>query len=401
MQGLSARTPVARGPALSRSRRALVSLLLVLGLVIPGGTASAARAASASGRAAEPGPLWSAYRLDVSAGSRSAGYDPAQVPAPPKPDDLVSGEPSRPAPSGGGPARAAPGGGGTSLRLPAAAVVALALVVAARWLGVRRRRRPAAPAPALPAGPSREVEAPRDHVGPLPGAPVLAYISFGAADSKLGVPGLIEQEARIRERCENEGWRLVEVLSDDRCGLDPGNERPALAHAVERIGAGEARYLIVSQLDRLGGSALELGAALERLRDHDATLVSLDDAPDPSSHQGGKVTDALQTVAERKRIAAGTGTGHGVARAAGPPVSRPAMTDRPALRQRIAAMRAQGMTLEAIADALNQEGVPTVRGGALWRPSSVQGAAGYKRPRPEHGRPRFGESAHDEGGNTA
>jgi hypothetical protein len=42
-------------------------------------------------------------------------------------------------------------------------------------------------------------------------------------------------------------------------------------------------------------------------------------------------------------------------------------------------MRADGMTLQAIADVLNAEGVPTQRGGVEWRPSSVQTAAGYKR----------------------
>ena len=43
-------------------------------------------------------------------------------------------------------------------------------------------------------------------------------------------------------------------------------------------------------------------------------------------------------------------------------------------------MRAEGMSLQAIADALNEEGVPTLRGGRQWRPSSVQAATGYKRP---------------------
>jgi hypothetical protein len=38
------------------------------------------------------------------------------------------------------------------------------------------------------------------------------------------------------------------------------------------------------------------------------------------------------------------------------------------------------MTLQAIADQLNAEGVPTLRGGAMWRPSSVQAALGYRRP---------------------
>ena len=37
------------------------------------------------------------------------------------------------------------------------------------------------------------------------------------------------------------------------------------------------------------------------------------------------------------------------------------------------------MTLQAIDDDLNAAGVPTVRGGALWRPSSIQAAVGYRR----------------------
>jgi hypothetical protein len=42
-------------------------------------------------------------------------------------------------------------------------------------------------------------------------------------------------------------------------------------------------------------------------------------------------------------------------------------------------MRAEGMTLQAIADRLNEEGVPTVRGGAKWRPSSLRVGLGSKR----------------------
>jgi uncharacterized protein (DUF433 family) len=60
---------------------------------------------------------------------------------------------------------------------------------------------------------------------------------------------------------------------------------------------------------------------------------------------------------------------------------RPAVADRPLLQRRIAMMRASGMTLQAIADTLNREGIPTLRGGSEWRPSSVQAAVGYRRPR--------------------
>jgi len=41
--------------------------------------------------------------------------------------------------------------------------------------------------------------------------------------------------------------------------------------------------------------------------------------------------------------------------------------------------REAGWTYQAIADGLNADGVPTVRGGTLWRPSAVQAAAGYVR----------------------
>ena len=66
----------------------------------------------------------------------------------------------------------------------------------------------------------------------------------------------------------------------------------------------------------------------------------------------------------------------------GRPRRRPALADNPALVERIVQMRAQGMTLQAIADRLNEEGVPTVRGGAEWRPSSVRSGLGYKRRPP-------------------
>ena len=61
---------------------------------------------------------------------------------------------------------------------------------------------------------------------------------------------------------------------------------------------------------------------------------------------------------------------------------RPAVKHDRDLLERIAAMRAADMTLQAIADRLNAEAVPTLRGGTKWRPSSIQAALGYRRPSP-------------------
>jgi hypothetical protein len=53
----------------------------------------------------------------------------------------------------------------------------------------------------------------------------------------------------------------------------------------------------------------------------------------------------------------------------GPPWQR-----RAALRQRILAMKADGMTLQEIADRLTDEGEPTLGGTRRWQPWNVQAA---------------------------
>jgi DNA invertase Pin-like site-specific DNA recombinase len=108
------------------------------------------------------------------------------------------------------------------------------------------------------------------------------------------------------------------------------------------------------------------------------TLVAIDLRLDTATEAGRLAAFALAGVGgwEHERISARTRRGLEAARSRG----RAAVADQPELRERIVRMREQGLTLQAIADALNEEGVPTLRGGAKWRPSSVQRAAGYRRP---------------------
>jgi hypothetical protein len=99
---------------------------------------------------------------------------------------------------------------------------------------------------------------------------------------------------------------------------------------------------------------------------------------DTSTPEGQQVAATLIALSSQDEDAdhAATDTGHLHA----VPNGRPAVKDRPELLERIAAMRADGMSLREIAEHLNAEQVPTPRGGALWRPSSIQAALGYKRP---------------------
>jgi DNA invertase Pin-like site-specific DNA recombinase len=147
------------------------------------------------------------------------------------------------------------------------------------------------------------------------------------------------------------------------------------------LAAGEASCLVVAGLDRLSRSAGNLGTVIEWLEELDARLVVIDIDLDTHTEQGRVAARALSRVGamERKGRAQLT-PAQQTSRPQRQGGRRPAVADLPLLQRRIATMRASGMTLQAIADTLNSEGIPTLRGGAKWRPSSVQAATGYKRP---------------------
>lgn len=160
---------------------------------------------------------------------------------------------------------------------------------------------------------------------------------------------------------------------------EDGPPRALLGEALERIAAGEASTLLLVRLKAAAGSLRELVWLLDWLAAAEADLVALDVALDTASPSGRRMTALLREVARWEHDPDG-------GRA---PRGRPGLAARaPELSERVASMRERGLSLQAIADALNADGIPTPRGGARWRPSSVQAALGYRRPRPApHGAP--------------
>jgi DNA invertase Pin-like site-specific DNA recombinase len=210
-----------------------------------------------------------------------------------------------------------------------------------------------------------------------PASSVIGYVTAGG---DVGVGG--DGESAIEAACQRSGWKLLEIVCEreERSTLD----RRQLRHALERIADGQAQALVVSDFERLSRSIVELGALMAWFRDTGATLIALDLDVDTSTPEGQHVATTLIALSERdhQRIATGTRRGLAKARANGRPSGRPALSHRPELVQRIAEMRDANMTLSAIAEQLNAEGVPTLRGGKKWRPSSIQSALGYRRPSP-------------------
>jgi DNA invertase Pin-like site-specific DNA recombinase len=188
------------------------------------------------------------------------------------------------------------------------------------------------------------------------------------------------QAQAIEAACAARGWAFIAGVREPEPANGKGLERPGLSHALARLERGEADCLVVTELSRLTRSAAEIGELLDRLGRARVRLLVLDLEIDTYTNSGQLVAKALVTVSgwERERLSERTRKGLAAARERGA-TGRPAVSDRPELVERITTMRGSGMTLQAIADALNARGEPTVRGGTHWRPSSVQGALGYKR----------------------
>jgi DNA invertase Pin-like site-specific DNA recombinase len=207
----------------------------------------------------------------------------------------------------------------------------------------------------------------------------IGYVS-GVSPPALAGPDVRKQIATIGAACDQRGWELTEIVRDVSA-QDGQPTTPGLAYAVERLAVDEPSCLVVAELRRLSGSPGELGRIIRSLRERDVRLVAVNTELDTSTAEGRLAADALISVGELEQEREAQTQGEiPMAATKGSPVSRPAVRDLPALRKHIVAMRSSGMTLQAIADRLNAEGVPTLRGGKMWRPSSVQSAVGYRRP---------------------
>lgn len=108
-------------------------------------------------------------------------------------------------------------------------------------------------------------------------------------------------------------------------------------------------------------------------------LVALDCAVDTTTPAGEAMAHVLATFAqfERRLIGQRTREALAVRKREGVRLGRPASIS-PQLAGRIRSMRRRGMTLQAICDRLNQDGVPTPRGGKAWRPTSLRGVLASK-----------------------
>jgi DNA invertase Pin-like site-specific DNA recombinase len=217
------------------------------------------------------------------------------------------------------------------------------------------------------------------------GAKIVGYCRVSSDQQAKSGLGLDSQRAAITAEALRQGWDVVAWEVD--AGLTGKNaDRPALKSALRLISEGKADGLCAAKLDRIARSVVDFSELLAWFTASGRLLAVLDPALDTSTASGRLVANIFASVAEWEGEAISERTSSALAskRAAGMAISRPSVLDRPELVAKVQGLRAQGLNAQAIANRLNAEGVPTIRGGAEWRVSSVQRALGYKRPQAAH-----------------
>lgn len=220
---------------------------------------------------------------------------------------------------------------------------------------------------------------------------VIGYVRVSTDQQADGGVSLAAQRAKLAAYCTALDLELVGVEED--AGLSAKTlDRPGLQRALGAMRDGRADAILVAKLDRLTRSVRDLGALVEDwFATGRWTLLSVADSIDTRTAAGRLVLNVLASVGQWEREATGERTRDALAhlRAEGVQLGGAALgwtrtdaTDTDGRRvvavvesearavARILALRAEGQTFRAIADALTAEGHAPKRGGA-WHASAV------------------------------
>jgi DNA invertase Pin-like site-specific DNA recombinase len=200
---------------------------------------------------------------------------------------------------------------------------------------------------------------------------VLGYVRVSTSEQADSGAGLEVQRQAIVAECARRGWQLLEIVED--AGYSAKSlKRPGVQSALAQLKGGEAEALVTAKLDRLSRSMADFAGLMADSQKQGWAVVCLDLGVDTSTPAGEAMANVLATFAqfERRLIGQRTKDAMAVKRSEGVRVGRPRETPA-ALVERVRQEREDGATLQAIADRLNADAVPTVRGGERWWTSAV------------------------------
>ena len=219
----------------------------------------------------------------------------------------------------------------------------------------------------------------------MPAAPLCAYLRVSTSQQGKSGLGLEAQREAIKRFAETEGLHIAGFFEEVETGkgADALDRRPKLAAALAeaKLAGGS---VCVAKLDRLSRDVAfiaglmaqkvpfvvaELGADADPFMLHLYAAL----AEKERSLISTRTRDALRAARERGVALGGWRGGPVVDQRLGTySASRAADEFAATLAPVVCPMRQDGLSLRAIADALQAKGIRTARGGVAWTPTAVR-----------------------------
>jgi DNA invertase Pin-like site-specific DNA recombinase len=206
-----------------------------------------------------------------------------------------------------------------------------------------------------------------------PKGKALLYVRVSTGRQADEGVSLVHQENQLKAQASLLGFTDCEIVREEGKSGKNLTSRPALTGALDQLDRGEASTLIVFKLDRLSRSIKDVVGICEQARKNNWRLVIMDLNVDTDTDSGEFVLNVMASFAqmERRRIGQRQADVHASRRQTGQVWGVTCGPRTPeAVRTRVLALRANGMTVRAIAQELEAEGIPTARGGN-WQASTV------------------------------
>lgn len=205
---------------------------------------------------------------------------------------------------------------------------------------------------------------------------VIGYIRVSTEDQAESGVSLEAQRAKLEGYAALYDLDLVAIVEDAGASAKT-LKRDGLQAALSALDAGEVEGLLIAKLDRLTRDVRDMGDLLEHYFASKFNLFCVAEQIDTTTAAGRLMLNLLTSVAQWERETIGERTSAALRhkQAQGEHIGAPGLGYKVCdgklekveaemvVVDRIRAMREQGLTLRAIAGALNDEGIPTKRGG--------------------------------------
>ena len=217
----------------------------------------------------------------------------------------------------------------------------------------------------------------------------IAYIRVSTEQQATEGVSMAAQLERIRAYCLANGLELVAIHEDAGLSGKRADNRPGLQAALDDV-CNRGGVLVVYSLSRLARSVSDSLAIIDRLQKAGADLASLTERIDTTTAAGKMLLTMLAAFAQFERDLTAERTTAALAhkKALGQRVGTVpfgwdlsadgiTLLENTAEQRTIAtirALRASGLTLQAIADRLNASATPTKK-GTKWTPTTIRAMA--------------------------